>query len=139
MAPPRRSGRGISWGGVPMTHTPPLERWLAGLEVSQGAHAGQPFAVLPWERRFVRGAFRPGVRDAALTIARGNGKTALVAGLATAYLDGPLVARRGEVTIVASSFDQSRIAFEHVLAFMGDRIVPAAGALATPGQRPTGR
>ena len=104
-----------------MTHTSPLERWLAGLEVSQGAHTGLPFAVLPWQRRFVRGAFRPGVRDAALTIARGNGKTTLVAGIATAYLDGPMVARRGEVTIVASSFDQSRIAFEHVLAFMGER------------------
>ena len=43
-----------------------LEHYLSGLEVSQGRHAGQPFEVLPWERRFVHGAFAPGVKSAAL-------------------------------------------------------------------------
>ena len=89
-----------------------LEHYLSGLEVSQGRHAGQPFEVLPWERRFVHGAFAPGVKSAALAIARGNGKTTLVAGVACAYLDGPMVERRGEVVIVASAFSQARIAFE---------------------------
>ena len=98
-----------------------LEHYLSGLEVSQGRHAGQPFEVLPWERRFVHGAFAPGVKSAALAIARGNGKTTLVAGVACAYLDGPMVERRGEVVIVASAFSQARIAFEHVLAFLDPR------------------
>ena len=96
--------------------------YLAGLPVTQGAHVGEPFTVLPWERRFVRGAFARGVRSAALSIARGNGKTALAAGIASATLDGPLVVPRGETVIVASSFEQARIAFEHVAAFMGERI-----------------
>ena len=96
--------------------------YLAGLPVTQGAHVGEPFQVLPWERRFVRGAFAPGVRSAALSVGRGNGKTAFVAGLAAATLNGPLVVPRGETVIVASSFEQARIAFEHTSAFMGECI-----------------
>ena len=110
-----------------MTQTRALERYLSGLEVSQGRHAGQPFEVLPWEARFVRGAFRPGVRSAALAIARGNGKTTLVAGVACAHIDGPLVQRRGEVVCVASAFGQARIIFEHVLAFMRPAMMAEPG------------
>ena len=96
--------------------------YLAGLTISQGRLAGQPFTVLPWQRRFIRGAFTPGVQSAALSVARGNGKTALLSGIATATLDGPLAVPRGETVIVASSFEQARIAFEHVVAFMGDKL-----------------
>ena len=95
---------------------------LAGLTITQGRRAGERFEVLPWEARFVRGAFRPGVASAALSVGRGNGKTALLAGVAQATLAGPLAVPRGETVIVASSFEQARIAFEHVLAFMGDAI-----------------
>ena len=99
-----------------------LIAYLAGLTVSQGRLAGQPFTVLPWQRRFIRGAFAPGVQSAALSVGRGNGKTALLSGIAAATLDGPLAVPRGETVIVASSFEQARIAFEHVAAFMGDRL-----------------
>ena len=99
-----------------------LESYLSGLTVSQGRLAGQQFAVLPWQRRFLRGAFAPGVQSATLSVARGNGKTALLSGVACASLDGPLAVVRGETVIVASSFEQARIAFEHVLAFMGDKL-----------------
>lgn len=95
-----------------------LIRYLAGLTVSQGRRAGEPFLVLPWQARFIRGAFRPGVQSAALSVARGNGKTALLSGIAAATLDGPLAVPRGETVIVASSFEQARISFEHVVAFM---------------------
>ena len=66
--------------------------------------------------------FAPGVQSAALSVGRGNGKTALLSGIAAATLDGPLAAPRGESVIVASSFEQARIAFEHVIAFMGDKL-----------------
>ena len=36
--------------------------------------------------------------------------------------DGPLAVARGETVIVASSFEQARIAFEHVIAFMGEKL-----------------
>ena len=99
-----------------------LESYLSGLTVSQGRRAGEPFRVLPWQRRFVRGAFAAGVQSAALSVGRGNGKTALLSGIAAATLDGPLAVPRGETVIVASSFEQARIAFEHVVAFMGEKL-----------------
>ena len=96
----------------------PLLDFVSRLVITQGRLAGQRFAVLSWQRRFVRGAFRDGVSSAALSVARGNGKTTLVAAIAVAALVGPLVQVRGDVVIVASSFQQARIAFEHILAFM---------------------
>ena len=105
-----------------MNPTQPLCDYLSGLTVSQGRRAGQAFTVLPWQGHFVRGAFAPGVQSAALSVARGNGKTALLSGIAAATLDGPLAVPRGETMIVASSFEQARIAFEHVIAFMGGKL-----------------
>ena len=99
-----------------------LEAYLSGLTITQGRRAGEPFAVLPWQRRFVRGAFAPGAGTAALSVARGNGKTVLVAGIAAAALDGPLAVPRGETIIVASSFAQACIAFDHVCHFLGDKL-----------------
>ena len=93
-----------------------LERYLSGLTITQGRRAGERFKLLPWQRRFLRGAFAPGADVSALSIARGNGKTALAAAI-----EGPLVVPRAEIVIVASSFSQATIAFEHVLSFMGDR------------------
>ena len=107
---------------VPMKTSLQLERYLAGLVVTQGEGIGQPLRVLPWQRRFLRGFDAPG--DLGLSIGRGNGKTALVAGIAAAAIDpdGPLSQRRGEVVIVASSFGQARIDYEHCLAFLQPRI-----------------
>ena len=99
-----------------------LTDYLAGLTVTQGRRAGEPLTVLPWQRKFVAGAFKPGRTTAALSVARGNGKTVLVAGIACAALDGPLMVPRGETIIVASSFAQANIAFDHVVAFMGDKL-----------------
>ena len=96
-----------------------LVDYLGGLVLAGGDHDGQPFAVLPWERRFVRGAFAVS-GPAALSVARGNGKSALVAGIASAVVDpdGPLHGPRREAVAVASSFDQSRVIFEDVLSFL---------------------
>ena len=96
-----------------------LIEYLQNLTITQGRLAGDKFTVLPWQRRFVRGAFQHGTHSAALSVARGNGKTALLSGIASATLNGPLAVSRGETVLVASSFEQARIAFEHVIAFMG--------------------
>ena len=99
-----------------------LVEYLKSLTVTQGRQAGHRLQVLPWQKDFVLGAFEKKTRSAALSVARGNGKTTLVAGIAAAALDGPLMVPRGEVVIVASSFEQARIAFEHVIAFMGPKL-----------------
>ena len=96
-----------------------LERYIGGLVIGQGRHVGQPFTVLPWQRRFIRGAFgQPD--DAGLSLGRGGGKTTLIAAFGAACVDvgGPLVEPNAESVIVASSFDQALIAFRHVVWFM---------------------
>lgn len=49
---------------------------------------------------------------------RGPGKTTLLAAVASAAIDGPLRVPRGEVVVVASSFEQSQILFRDMLAFV---------------------
>ena len=96
-----------------------LETYIQSLTISQGRYAGQPFKMLPWQRRLIRGAFSQ-PRDSALSMARGGGKTAFVAalGAASVDVDGPLVEPRAECLIVASSFDQGLICYRHVMAFL---------------------
>ena len=80
---------------------------------------GQPLTVWPWQRRFIHGAFgQPD--DAALTLARGGGKTTFMAGIAAATVDvdGPLVQPAAETLVIASSFEQGLIAFRHIMAFL---------------------
>ena len=56
--------------------------YITSLTITQGRHAGQLLRVPPWEARFVRGVFRLAVWSAALAIAKGNGKTVLLSGVA---------------------------------------------------------
>ena len=98
-----------------------LLEYLGTLTVTQGRLAGQPLPIFPWERRFVNGAFKPDVVDAALSVGRGNGKTTLIAAVATAAIDGPLAVPRAETVVVASSFEQSKITYNHVLAFLREK------------------
>ena len=95
-----------------------LADWIETLTVSQGALAGQPFKLLPWELDFLAGAFADGIDTAALTIARGNGKTALCAALAAAAVAGPLAVPRGACLVAASSYEQARILFSFALDYL---------------------
>jgi len=96
-----------------------LIAWLAkNLKVSQGRRTGEAFSILPWQAEFLDGALAPRVFDAALSMARGNGKSTFAAAVMVAALVGPLRQPRGEVLLVASSFAQARIVYEHVLAFV---------------------
>ena len=119
-----RPRREVFDNGISPWLTSPSEtvRYLGKLTVTQGRRAGDRLRVLPWQRRFIVGAFAPGIQSAALSVGRGNGKTALLSGIAAATLDGPLAVPRGETVIVASSFSQARIAFDHVRAFMVEQL-----------------
>ena len=98
-----------------------LISYIEGLTLGQGRDAGKPFKLHPWEKRFIRGAFSI-EGDAALTLARGNGKTTLVAAIACATLDGPLISPMAETIVVASSFEQGLICFRHCQHFLGPAI-----------------
>ena len=98
--------------------------YLARFTVTQGRRYGEPFTVLPWQREFLIGAFAPGVNEAALSVARGNGKTALMGGVAAQAVlpDSPLHEPRAETCIVAASHDQGGILFDHMLAYLAPAI-----------------
>ena len=101
-------------------YKPTLE-YLERLQVTQGDLRLESFPVLDWEREFLKNILRPSVTNAGLSIARGNGKTTFIAALAHACLSGPLKQKRADIVVVAASFGQARIAFEHILAFMGPK------------------
>ena len=87
----------------------------------------------PFQRRFVRGAFRPGVRLAALSGPRGLGKSALSGWLLAAALDpsGPLFVAGGESVLLAGSLDQARAVFR----FLRGRCDGGAFRFLDSGQR----
>ena len=113
---------GTALGSVHFQH-PQLWRRLASyvetLTIGQGRRAGQSFELYPWQRRFLRGAFSQD-DDAALSIARGAGKTTFCAAICCAAVDvgGPLVEPMGETILVASSFEQALICFRHIRHFL---------------------
>ena len=111
--------RGGDPNGVIVNTAAQVGAYIEGLVIGQGRHAGERMRLLPWQRRFLRGAFRqPG--DSGLSTGRGNGKTTFSASIACAAVDvgGPLVAPMAESLLVASSFDQGLIAFRHMLHFL---------------------
>ena len=123
MAPPAPSrAAGVGVGVTPRHLVRETVRYLERLRITQGARAGERFAVLPWQRRFLRGALADGVYESALTMARGGGKTTFIAGLGCAAVDGPLAQPNAEVIAVAASLGQARIIFRHVLRFLAEKI-----------------
>lgn len=92
-------------GRQPLMRATDLTKYIEGLTLTHGAKAGQPFRLLQWQRQFVKGMAKRGVYRAALSVPRGPGKTTLLAAVASAAIDGPLRVPRGEVVVVASSFD----------------------------------
>ena len=75
--------------------------------------------ALPWQQRVLRGVARPGVRTAALSVGRSNGKTFLAAALAVDYL---LSDRRdSECLIVASSYTQAKTLYRYALKMVEER------------------
>lgn len=97
-----------------------LLEYVSSLTITQGEGTGSPIHLFPWQLRFLRG-FVGTDGDVAMSVSRGNGKTVLAAALAAATIDGPLRQSRAETTIVASSFAQARICYEHALAFLRSR------------------
>ena len=67
-----------------------VARWTAELVVPDGIRAGQKFILQPFQTNFLSDALAPGVREAALSVARKNAKSATIALLLLAYLCGPL-------------------------------------------------
>ncbi|WMS43441.1 terminase large subunit [Acuticoccus sp. MNP-M23] len=90
-------------------------RFLTSLEIPEGPLAGRPLKLAPFQKSFLKGALADGVNVACLSVGRGNGKTALSAGLALGALLGVWDAQpRREILIGARTRDQGRIAWTYI-------------------------
>lgn len=81
----------------------------------EGQHVGKPIKLLPFQKRFIRAIYdnKHGTRRAYLSIARKNGKTALIAGIMLAHLVGPESRQNSQIISGARSRDQAAQVFNY--------------------------
>jgi len=88
--------------------------FIEQLTVPSGEGQGGKFRLRDWQRRFIRDIYEPHhasglrvVRRAILSIARKNGKTALIAALVLTHLIGPESIQNGEIYSAANDREQA--------------------------------
>ena len=91
----------------------------SNLTIGQGRDAGKPMRLLNWQRRFLKGAFSC-EGNAALSMARANGKSTFAAAIARCCLtpDAPLFEPMTDNAVIAASFAQGGVIFRHLLHFL---------------------
>jgi len=92
------------------------------LTVPSGEGQGKPFKLDKFQKRFINDVYTPielrnrawrrRVRRAVFSLARKNGKTALIATLVLAHLAGPEQITNGEIYSAANDRDQAAIVFK---------------------------
>ena len=91
-------------------------------KVTSGERIDEPVIVPAWQRQFLEAAFRPGIREAALCVARKNAKTSLIALLLAVHLvaDEDALRRPARWRALAASIDGETIGElrELMLAFL---------------------
>ncbi|MFG1241928.1 terminase TerL endonuclease subunit [Xanthobacter sp. V7C-4] len=107
---------------------PAAERVLAFLRtlpIVSGLRAGKKLEVLDFQEQFVRAVYgnlddvgHRRVRLAALSVARGNGKSGLLAGLSLAHLLGPMNEPFGECYAAALDREQAGVLYRMMRAFI---------------------
>lgn len=90
--------------------------FLEKLKIPEGPKAGERLRLAPFQRQFVNGALASDVSVAALSIGRGNAKTALSAGIGLGALLGKTgdTQPKREIVIGARTRDQGRIGWNFV-------------------------
>lgn len=97
--------------------------FLRSLPIVSGIKAGERMELLEFQERFVRGVYGETdggrqVRLAALSVARGNGKSALLAGLSLAHLLGPMSEPYGECYSAALDREQAGVLYRMTRAYI---------------------
>ena len=89
--------------------------FLQKLRIPEGPSAGKSLRLAPFQKQFIRGSLADEVSIAALSVGRGNAKTALSAGLGLAALLGKIDRQpRREIIIGAKTRDQGAICWRFV-------------------------
>lgn len=93
-------------------------KFIEKLTVPSGKGQGEPFKLEPFQKLFIRAVYEPQlklrrvVRRAILSMARKNGKTALIAAIVLAHLVGPEAIVHGELYSAANDRDQAAIVYK---------------------------
>ena len=105
------------------------ERIIAFIEafcpVPEGKHVGRPLKLMGFQRKFILNVYdnKKGTSRAYLSVARKNGKSALIAGILLAHLVGPEARQNSQIISGARSRDQASLVFK--LAEKMVRLSPA--------------
>ena len=81
--------------------------------VPEGSWVGKPIQLLEFQQRFIRDIYDnpAGTRRAYLSIARKNGKSALIAAILLAHIAGPEAKQNSQIVSGAMSRDQAALVF----------------------------
>ncbi|WP_445222112.1 terminase large subunit [Bradyrhizobium sp. Pa8] len=115
----------LPWEKKGLSRVGRVVAFLEDLPITQGKLAGTKMVVRDWQREFLEAVYSedaPGirpVRTAILSLARKNGKTGLVAGLALCHLAGPEAEPRGECYAAANDRFQAGKIFAEIVAILG--------------------
>lgn len=110
------------------------ERVIAFIEtyclVPEGKDVGKPIVLEPFQRKFILDVYdNPhGTSRAYLSIARKNGKTALIAGICLAHILGPEAVLNSQIISGARSRDQAALVFKLMVKMiaLSDKLRPLA-------------
>lgn len=112
------------WMKPELTRAERVIAFMESLPVTKGFGAGETFALMDWQKDWIHAIYgdeddglRP-VRTGLLSVARGNGKTVLCAGLCLAHLVGPEAEPRGECYSAAATRDQAALIFAEMEAII---------------------
>jgi len=117
----RVSNSSIFAPGAEAENAAPADRamqFMHSLQIPEGPNAGKPVTLAPFQRQFIEGAMADTTANAILSIGRGNGKSAITAGLALGGLVGVWDRQpRREIIAAARTRDQGRIIWDFVAGF----------------------
>lgn len=110
------------WEADGLTRAERVVAFIEDLPVTKGFGAGDRVVLEPFQRDWLMAIYGDGddglrqVRTGLLSVARGNGKTVLCAGLALCHLVGPEAEPRGECYSAAATKEQSALIFAEMEA-----------------------
>lgn len=105
--------------------------FIETLRLPDGTFAGQPFVLRDWQVEILKAVYGPAdelgrkaVREAVLSMARKNGKTALISAITLCHLCGPLAVRNGQLYSLSIDREQAGILFNYAknMVYMDDEL-----------------
>lgn len=120
----RKRPRRLPWKRKGLTLADQVITFLEWLPITKGRLRGKRMRLLPSQREFIENTFatdQKGKRPVSLAILsepKGNGKSGLCAGIALAYMLGPLAEERGAVYAASIDRNKAGILYEEIKAII---------------------